>query len=111
LETTLTPLISKVSLKCLNGEKDINSIVPNPKSIPYILKDDIINFYITFSVINSKKKQFCFEYEDSMNNFMYKSEIELPPITVKTNTPFVDKMSHFKVLRSLEASANEHISI
>jgi len=47
LETTLTPLISKVSLQC-SDEKAIESIVPNPKSIPYILKDDIANFYITF---------------------------------------------------------------
>lgn len=47
LESTLTPIISKVNLKC-SSENNIESIVPNPKSIPYILKDDVVNFYITF---------------------------------------------------------------
>lgn len=62
LESALTPIISKVNLKCLNGDNDIESIVPNPKSIPYILKDDIVNFYITFKGPFADKKQFSFEY-------------------------------------------------
>lgn len=37
LESTLTPIISKVNLKFENKE-EIESIVPNPDSIPYILK-------------------------------------------------------------------------
>jgi hypothetical protein len=73
LENTLTPLIGKVNLKCLNGDKDINSIVPNPKSIPYILKDDIINFYVTFKGPITEKKQFVFEYEDSITKLIHKS--------------------------------------
>ena len=46
LEASLTPLVSEISLKY---DVDlVESIVPNPKSIPYILKDDPINFYVTF---------------------------------------------------------------
>lgn len=48
LETTLTPLISHVDLT-IKQDKDIQSVVPNPKSIPYILKNDLINFYVTFN--------------------------------------------------------------
>jgi len=46
LEATLTPLISRINLKY--DETHIESITPNPKSIPYILKDDVINFYVTY---------------------------------------------------------------
>ena len=72
LETTLTPIISKVSLKC-SSENDIDSIVPNPKSIPYILKDDVVNFYITFKGPFTEKKEFVFEYEDSVTKLPYKA--------------------------------------
>jgi hypothetical protein len=75
LESALTPLISKVNLKCLNGETDIESIVPNPKSIPYILKDDIANFYVTFNAPLTKKKQFVFEYEDSVTKLHHNTSI------------------------------------
>jgi hypothetical protein len=39
----------------------------------------------------------------------YKSEIKVSPDSI--NMPFVDKMAHFKVLRSLENSADRGISI
>lgn len=44
LEVTLTPLITDLTLKY--DEKIVESIVPNPHSLPYILKDDVINFYV-----------------------------------------------------------------
>jgi hypothetical protein len=80
------------------------SIVPNPKSIPYILKDDIVNFYITFKGPLADEKHFTFTYEDSVTKLPYKSEINIHPMTANTNFPFVDKMAHLKVLRSLEAA-------
>lgn len=46
LDATLTPIISKIKLKY--NEKAVESIVPNPQSIPYILKDDVVNFFVTF---------------------------------------------------------------
>lgn len=74
LESTLTPLISKVNLTT-KDESQIESIVPNPKSIPYILKDDVINFYITFKGPLEHQTKFSFEYEDSVTKLPYKSEI------------------------------------
>jgi uncharacterized protein YegL len=81
LEATLTPLISKVNLKCDDGESGIVSIVPNPKSIPYILRDDVVNFYITFNGPVATEKQFTFEYEDSVSKLPYKSTITVKPMT------------------------------
>ena len=46
LESSLTPLIEKIRL---NFDKtDVESITPNPATIPYIIKDNIANFYVTF---------------------------------------------------------------
>ena len=58
LETTLTPLISDIDLKY--DKNIVESIVPNPASIPYILKDDIINFYVTFKGQIEKETDFSF---------------------------------------------------
>ena len=107
LETTLTPIISKVKLSF--NEKAVESIVPNPTSIPYILKDDVVNFFVTYKKPFDSTEKFTFEYVDSVTNLPYKSEISVEPES--ENHPFVDKMSHLKVLRSLESSAEEGISI
>lgn len=47
--------------------------MPNPKSLPYILKNEIVNFYITFRGQIDKKTTLKFSYEDSMNKLPYKS--------------------------------------
>ena len=47
LESTLTPIIDKITLQF--NKKAVKSIVPHPSSIPYILKDDVVNFYITYN--------------------------------------------------------------
>lgn len=109
LETTLTPLISKVNLKYGN-QNQIQSIVPNPTSIPYILKDEIANFYITYKGPLTEKQVFEFEYEDSVTKLPYKSTLEVDPSST-LNQPFVDKMAHFKVIRSLENSAKDGVNI
>lgn len=98
LETSLTPLISKVDLKC-NEEGDIESIVPNPKSIPYILKDDVVNFYVTFKGHLHKPTHFTFSYEDPISKLCCSTAITVQETAL--NQPFVDKMAHLKVLKSL----------
>ena len=101
LETTLTPLISKVKLDC--NKKAVQSIVPNPESIPYILKDDVVNFFVTFAKPFDQPENFSFEYTDSVTGLPYKSEITVSPD--EQNQPAVDRMGHLKVLRSLDSSA------
>jgi hypothetical protein len=46
LEESLTPVISKINLEY--DKSVVLSIIPNPTSIPYILKNQVVNFYITF---------------------------------------------------------------
>ena len=108
LQATLTPLISKVDLKC-DQFNQVESIVPNPKSIPYILKDEAANFFVTFKGPLTEKQVFTFEYNDSANKLPYKSTIEVEPTSL--NQPFVDKMAHLKVLRALENSARDGVTV
>lgn len=61
MEATLSPLISKINLT-YKEDSAIESIFPNPKKIPYILKDDVVNFYVTFKGPLTEKKEFTFEY-------------------------------------------------
>jgi hypothetical protein len=46
LNNSLSPVITNVKL--IFDRTLVESIVPNPDSIPYILKGDIVNFFITF---------------------------------------------------------------
>lgn len=54
LESSLTPLIKKI---VVNYDKtDLQSIVPNPATLPYILKDSIVNFYLTYNTTITEPK-------------------------------------------------------
>ena len=101
LQSTLTPLITNINL--FFNDDYVESIVPNPKSLPYILKDEIVNFYITYKKPFTQAEKFTFEYSDSITNFPYKSDIIVGPQAQEHS--FVDKMSHLKVIRSLESCA------
>jgi hypothetical protein len=73
----LTPVISKISLKY--DKEFVESIVPNPNSIPYILKGEVANFYVTFKGQLNQKTVVSLEYFDSMNNLPFASSAEVSP--------------------------------
>ena len=100
-------MISNINLKYEKGI--IESIVPNPDSVPYILKDDLINFYVTFKGQLQKPVPFHFEYLDSISKFPYKAEIIVNPSSF--NQPFVDKMAHLKIIKNLEDAVKNPIKI
>jgi hypothetical protein len=39
-------VISKIQLKY--DKNLVASVIPNPESLPYVLKGDLVNFYINF---------------------------------------------------------------
>lgn len=87
----------------LDFDKDlVESVFPNPLSLPSIIKNEIVNFYITFKGHLEKPTQFKFSYLDSFNKVPYETTIEIDP-TIE-NIPFIDKMAHFKRIRLLEES-------
>ena len=79
LTDSLTPVISKVSLKY--NKELVESVVPNPESIPYILKGEVANFYVTFKGQLNQKTVISLEYLDSMNNLPFASSVEVSPDT------------------------------
>lgn len=46
LRDSLSPVISKINLKF--DKNIVESVIPNPESMPYVLKDEFVNFYVTF---------------------------------------------------------------
>jgi hypothetical protein len=46
LTDSLSPVISNIRLKY--DKNVVQSIIPNPESLPYILKGELVNFYINF---------------------------------------------------------------
>lgn len=104
MEETLTPVIDNVSL---NYDKNlVESIVPNPSSIPYILKNEVVNFYITFKGQLEKKTSFTFGYKDSLNKVPFETVMEVDPDS--QSVPFVDKMAHSKVIKNLESAVKDN---
>lgn len=96
LKSSLTPLIKKITLNY--DSTNLQSIFPNPVTLPYILKDSIVNFYLTYR--GKVEEPISLEYEDPINKKIRKSEVIVSNST--KSYPFVDKMAHFKVLRTLE---------
>ena len=93
-------MISKVKLDF--DSSIVESIVPNPKSIPYILKNEVANFYITFRGQLDNPTTISLEYQDSKNNLPFRSELNLNPDSPSES--YIDKMSHFKSILALEDS-------
>jgi hypothetical protein len=83
--------------------------VPNPKTLPFILKDELVNFYVNFKVPLNKAADFVFKYKDSISNLPYKAEIQVSSETI--NEPFVNKMGHLKVVKALEEAAEDGINL
>lgn len=73
LNESLTPVISEVSLTY--DKEVVESIVPNPAKLPFILKGDIANFFITFKGQLSQATSISLSYTDSLNGLPFKSTI------------------------------------
>jgi predicted transcriptional regulator len=46
LSDSMSPVISQMRLSY--DKNLVESIIPNPESLPYVLKNDVVNFYVTF---------------------------------------------------------------
>lgn len=73
LNESLTPVISEVFL---NFDKNVvESIVPNPAKLPFILKGDVASFFITFKGQLLKPTSISLSYTDTLNGLPFKSTI------------------------------------
>ena len=99
LDRSLSPVIKKIDI---TGDKNnIESIVPNPDKCPYILRNEVANFYFTFKGKLKEPVKLNLNYTDSMNN-NYSGTVEILPKT--TNCSFINKMVDFVELSALCAA-------
>ena len=64
LDKSLSPVISNLTLEYDNSK--IDSVVPNPKKNPYILKNEISHFYFGFKGKLSESFPVVVQYTDSL---------------------------------------------
>ncbi len=98
LRDSLTPLISEVKLEY--DEAIVESIVPNPESIPFILKGEIVNFFVFFKERLTRPTKVSLSYTDSLNKLPYRSSVEISENTKPID--FIDKLAAFKKIKCLE---------
>lgn len=108
LELALSPIIDKFNL-LYEKMDEVESIVPNPCSMPYIFKDQIVNFYVTLKCPLTGTKTFDFQYEDAITKYVYKSTLKVDENNI--NYSFVNKMGHLKVIKCLEKSCKFNLNI
>lgn len=76
LEKALSPVICDIQLTY--DESKVESVVPNPKKLPFILKDDLANFYFTFNGKLTEAFKINIKYKDSANK-SYEETIKIDP--------------------------------
>ena len=77
LTDSLSPLIS--SMKLSYDKELVESVIPNPESLPYVLKDEPVNFYVTFKGQLDKAAVLSFAYQDSVNKQPHQAELVVDP--------------------------------
>ncbi len=82
----MSPLISDMKLQY--DVSVVQSIVPNPKKIPYLLKNDLANFYINFNGKLTKAFELKISYKDSRNKY-YSKIIKIDPKNSNANNSWV----------------------
>ena len=71
LTDSLSPVIS--GMKLGYDSAVVASIVPNPDALPYVLKGEVVNFYIAFKGQLAQPTTLAFSYEDSANKLPFAS--------------------------------------
>lgn len=64
-------------MKLKYDKKVVQSVIPNPESLPYVLKGELVNFYINFKGQLQEPTTLSFSYEDSVTKLPYAAEIQV----------------------------------
>lgn len=74
--------------------------MPNPAKLPYILKGEVANFFLTFKGQLAQATSIALSYTDSRNKLPFKSAVTVLPDA--SSQPFVDTLANFRRIRALE---------
>lgn len=97
LQSLLSPIITDFEFKF--DEKIVEAVVPNPKAMPYVLKNEPVCLYVLFRPGFEGNTSFTFSYTDSVNKKAYHSTVAYD--AKEEAFPFIDKMAHHKKLSVL----------
>lgn len=103
LNDSLTPVISGVTLDFDSAV--VESIVPNPARLPYILKGEVASFFLTFRGQLAQPTSIALAYTDSRNRLPFKSAVTVLPDA--PSQPFVDTLANFRRIRALEEAEDD----
>ena len=93
----MSPLISKIQLDY--DKNKVESVVPNPEKTPYLLKNEVANFYFTFKGKLTDKMTISVLYTDSMGQSYCEKTVIYPQHAPRCN--FLSKMVDFVSLNAL----------
>lgn len=79
LDAALSPVITDFAIDF--DEKVVESITPNPKSMPYILKDEPVQLFLRFIHGFQGKTTVSIRYTDTLNKLPYESKLTLNTVT------------------------------
>ena len=82
----MSPLISEMKLEY--DQSVVESIVPNPNRVPYLLKNDLANFYINFNGKLTKPFELNISYKDSRNQ-SYQKTVTIDPKSSNVSNSWV----------------------
>ena len=98
LSDALLPIANNMKLKYDND--CIDSIIPNPDNIPFLLKNKFINFYVNFKHKLDKPEVIEFQYEDSLSKKQYFASVTIDPSS--KNLSFINKMGYYTKIHLME---------
>jgi uncharacterized protein YegL len=110
LERSMSPVIT--NLKISYNESMVVSVVPNPKKCPFILRNEVANFYFTFNGKLLEPLNITFSYTDSLGQ-TYTGVANIEP--KNADIPYISKMVDFVAINALvamhkyEESSEDHI--
>lgn len=99
LENTLSPVITDFDLELAKSEK-VERIVPNPKKMPFILKNDIISFFITFNGKLIEPFDVTISYKDTLGT-TYREKILIDPLAKHTICPWLHHLVNYQQIQAL----------
>ena len=95
LSAALSPTITDFSFEF--DSEIVESIIPNPKEMPFILKNEPVNIFVLLKPGFEGSARFALSYRDSATKRTHLSELFLEE-KLETNYPFIEKMAqHRKV--------------
>lgn len=98
LEQTLTPAITDFNVEY--DEKAVDTVIPNPKEMPYILKNDPVNLYFLLRPGFEGEFEVKVSFTDPVSKKVEKQKL-VAKIPSEPNFEFLDKKAQHKKLEML----------